>query len=163
MVACGGTAGHRTTAVDWWSSDAAARGQAVMADLRCDPETGQLDAVLRALLPGTAIAVFPPPRRTDHAAAARFTGDYMQRFKRPAQPEAFRIFEAATNHLLGAINIGGPDREAVRRVLVTVGRDIEGERHCQQVPLEPDQAILGKLQGGKWDLYTVSDLGLTGP
>ncbi|MHC4209373.1 MAG: ABC transporter substrate-binding protein [Planctomycetota bacterium] len=197
--------------VHWWVSEAGTRGQPVVADLRCDPGTEELDAVLRALEaggadvvltwsdaprsaailramrragmsqvfigsheimsdefaalagsePGSVLALCPPARRTDHAAAARFADDYMQRFKRPPRPDAFGVFQAA-NHLMEAINIGGPDREAVRRALADMSRDLEGERHWDQA-LGPDQAILGRLQGGNWNLYTISDLGLTGP
>jgi ABC-type branched-subunit amino acid transport system substrate-binding protein len=197
--------------VEWWIGEAAARGQAVVADLRCDPGDERFDAVLRALQdsgadvvltwsdaprsaailramrragmnqvfigshaimseefaalagtePGAVLAVCPPARRTDHAAAARFADDYLQRFRRPPRPDAFGVYQAA-NHLMEAINIGGPDREAVRRALTEMGRDVEGERHWDQA-LEPGQAVFGRLQEGGWVLYTASDLGLVGP
>jgi hypothetical protein len=62
-----------------------------------------------------------------------------------------------------AINIAGPDREAVRHALDAMSRDIDGERHFPEVPSGPDLVILGRLRAGGWDLRTISDLGLAVP
>ena len=43
-------------------------------------------AALAGSEPGSVLALCPPARRMDHAAAARFADDYMQRFKRPPRP-----------------------------------------------------------------------------
>jgi hypothetical protein len=86
----------------------------------------------------------------------------VQRFRRPPTPGAFRVFEAV-NHLVEAINIAGPDREAVRRALDAMGRDLDGERHCSGVGYGPDLVILGRLGAGGWNLHTISDLGLAAP
>jgi ABC-type branched-subunit amino acid transport system substrate-binding protein len=112
--------------------------------------------------PGVVFAAIPPSDHADHPTEARFTDDYLQRFRRPPTPGAFRVFEAV-NHLVEAINIAGPDREAVRRALADMSRDIDGERHCPEIPHGPDQVILGRLRAGGWDLRTISDLGLAVP
>ncbi|MHC4768628.1 MAG: ABC transporter substrate-binding protein [Planctomycetota bacterium] len=198
--------------LDWWRSDAAARGLRVVADLRCDPGADGLGGVLKKLQesgadvvltwsdaprsaamlramrqagmdqlfvgsdtivsdefvalagaePGVVIAAIPPRDRVDHPAEVRFADDHMQRFRRPPTPGAFRVFEAV-NHLVEAINIAGPDREAVRHALDAMSRDIDGERHFPEVPSGPDLVILGRLRAGGWDLCTISDLGLAVP
>jgi ABC-type branched-subunit amino acid transport system substrate-binding protein len=198
--------------LDWWRSHAAARGQPVVADLRCDPGADGLEKVLRTLQesgadvvltwsdaprsaailramrqagmgqlfvgsnaimsdefatragpePGVVIAASRPAEPVNHTAAARFADDYLQRFRRPPTPGAFRTYEAV-NHLLEAINLAGPDREAVRRVLGEMSRDIDGERHCRQVLHDTDQVILGRLRAAGWDLCTISDLGKAEP
>jgi hypothetical protein len=199
--------------VAWWRREAAARGQPIVADLRWEPENGQLETVLEALQDleadvvltwfdaprsaeilramrragmsqvfvgsygilndefaaaagakaGPVIAPCPPPAPSaDHPAAASFVEDYVQRFKRSPRPEAYSIFEATT-HLLEAIRIGGPDREAVRQALVDMSRDLEGEAHCLHGPLDPEQAVLGRLGNEGWQLCTLSELGWSDP
>ncbi|MHC5008016.1 MAG: ABC transporter substrate-binding protein [Planctomycetota bacterium] len=112
--------------------------------------------------PGAVIAACPRTGRAEPTASARFADDYMQRFRRPPTPGAFWVF-AAVNHLVEAINIAGPDREAVRRALDAMGRDLDGERHCSGVGYGPDLVILGRLGAGGWNLHTISDLGLAAP
>jgi ABC-type branched-subunit amino acid transport system substrate-binding protein len=108
--------------------------------------------------PGAVIAACAQTGRAEPTPSARFADDYLQRFRRPPTPGAFRVF-AAVNHLVEAINIAGPDREAVRRALNDMSRDIDGERHCPEAPFGPDLVILGRLGAGGWNLRTISDLG----
>jgi branched-chain amino acid transport system substrate-binding protein len=112
--------------------------------------------------PGGVIAAMPPSDHAGHPAEARFADDYLRRFRRPPTPGAFRVFEAV-NHLVEAINIAGPEREAIRRVLYETSRDIDGERHCPDVAYGSDLVILGRLEAGGWILRTISDLDLAGP
>jgi branched-chain amino acid transport system substrate-binding protein len=112
--------------------------------------------------PGAVIAAIPPSDHAGHRTEARFADDHLQRFRRTPTPGAFRVFEAV-NHLVEAINIAGPDREAVRRALDAMSRETDGERHCPEVPYGPDLVILGRLRAGGWKRRTISDLGLAVP
>jgi ABC-type branched-subunit amino acid transport system substrate-binding protein len=133
--------------------------QAGMTQLLVGSEAMMTDEFVALAGPGvgSVIAVCPPDDRAEPPAAVRFVDDYRQRFKRLPTPGAFRTYEAV-NHLLEAINIGGPDRDAVRHALGTMSRDHAGEQHCRHGPPDRDRAILGRLQPEGWDLCTLSDL-----
>ncbi len=111
--------------------------------------------------PGPVIAPYPRANRANHRTATRFAEDYAARFNRPPSPDALGLFEAV-NHLLEAINIAGLDREAIRRTLDKMKNDPSGERHCEQSPYGPDTILMGRLQGGNWELCTFSELGIEG-
>jgi hypothetical protein len=123
-----------------------------------DQITGDRFITLAGPRPGAVVAPGPAADGTDGTAEARFIEDYTRRFRRPPTPGAFYTYEAA-RLLLEAIEAGGPDREAVRRALGDLGRDSGAVGR----PDRADQAVFGRLRGGRWEFSAVSGLGPPAP
>ncbi len=94
--------------------------------------------------PGPVIAPYPCSHRRDPEAVARFADKYTAqsspaRSRRPPTSDAYLAYHG-TSHLLQAINIAGPDREAVRQTLSGMG-----------------EAKLAVLKSGRWEPLTLPE------
>jgi len=94
--------------------------------------------------PGAVIAIYPCKHRLDPDVAARFAETYMHwhfptRAEGRLSPEVWSSFDAA-NHLIKAIDIAGPDRDAIRDALNKMG-----------------DAILARLENGEWRPFALPD------
>jgi ABC-type branched-subunit amino acid transport system substrate-binding protein len=93
---------------------------------------------------GAVIALTACPHRRDPEAVARFVEAYVSQ-NSPAQQErlpdadAYRAYHAA-RHLLLAVNMAGPDREDIRRILAKMAN-----------------VRLATLKSGKWELLSLPD------
>ncbi|MCP4248714.1 MAG: amino acid ABC transporter substrate-binding protein [bacterium] len=66
--------------------------------------------------PGPVLALWACRYCGDADARTRFVEAYRARMKRSPSPQAYRSYDAA-RYLLSAIDLAGPDREAIRRTL----------------------------------------------
>ncbi len=74
--------------------------------------------------------------------------DAIGRGRTEPDPNAYRSF-AATDHLLNAVDLAGPDREGVRQVLEAMSRSPRGESHYERL-LGATQIRFARLQNGRW-------------
>ncbi|MCH7808895.1 MAG: ABC transporter substrate-binding protein, partial [Planctomycetes bacterium] len=103
--------------------------------------------------PGAVLALYTTPRRVDSDSRADFIARYSERNVRGAVPvppdrEAFFSYDAA-DHLMHAVNIADPGREALRQMLFDMSRDAYGEEHFEKMH-KPGIAVYAQLKDGKW-------------
>ncbi|MCH8966747.1 MAG: ABC transporter substrate-binding protein [Planctomycetes bacterium] len=103
--------------------------------------------------PGAVLALYTTPRRVDSDSRADFIARYSERNVRGAVPvppdrEAFFSYDAA-DHLMHAVNIADPGREALRQMLFDMSRDAYGEEHFEKMH-KPGIAVYAQLKEGKW-------------
>jgi len=93
------------------------------------------------------------------SAVARFASKYAdQSFSRgartPPGANALRSFDA-TDHLLAAINIAGPDRESVRSALADLEESPFGEEHFERAH-GASTVVLATFENGQWVYRSVT-------
>jgi hypothetical protein len=119
-------------------------------------------ASLVGVPPGEVIALDPAAPDPVTGGGGTFSRSYADRNARGrgANDNAYRSF-AATDHLLHAINVAGPNREAVRRTLEEMNRNPVGEAHYQEF-FEPVPLRMARLEPGGWVFFSLSEYGQEG-
>ena len=110
--------------------------------------------------PGPVIAAYPITDRARRKLLGDFAKEYAERnyvgtTKRPPGPDAYFAYDA-TRHLLEAINVAGPNREAIRRTLTAMSHDANGERHFEESH-SPGPSMFARLQGGRWTFHPLPE------
>lgn len=108
--------------------------------------------------PGQILALSGPALRATSAGLPEFEEEYANRnvvgrVKVPPKPAAYRSF-LATDHLLEAVNVAGPDREAVRETLDAMRGGATGELHYER--LHPTTILqFARIDAGRWVFQTI--------
>jgi ABC-type branched-subunit amino acid transport system substrate-binding protein len=103
--------------------------------------------------PGEVVAAYPMTDRARRTVLSDFAEKYTEQSsptarRNPPGPRAYLTYDA-TRHLLAAIDIAGPDREAVRRTLSSMSMNADGERHFEQTH-SPGTPMCAILEQGEW-------------